>query len=203
MISFLNRVVRLLDPPSPSTSGEQKPPNLLQSQTSDIQRRPSPNEIENHSTNEIATFAGAPRLQATPNIAHRQSFPFLSLPGEIRNMIYRYALVSPKTYTVKLQFPPSDTALLRVNRQIFREASSIFYHENYFRIPETLFLGGSLLERLDRVYRLPQWKLQKMRNFVIDIPVCLQLDLSRLSTTSMVFSFILYSSCLSRLSSLR
>lgn len=168
-------------------SRKQKPPNLLQSQTFDIQCSRSPNEIENHSTNEMAAFAGAPLLQETPNIINQQSFRFLSLPGEIRNNIYRYALVSPKTYTVKLQFPPSDTALLRVNRQIYCEASSIFYHENCFRFPQTLFVGGPILERLDRVYHLPPWKLQKMRNFVIDIPVCLQFDPSQLSTTSQVF----------------
>lgn len=121
-----------------------------------------------------------PILQENTTAVEQKPFPFLSLPGEIRNLIYRHALVSPKTYTVKLQFFPTDTALLRVNKQIYAEASAIFYHENIFWFPQTLFVGGPILERLERVYHLPPRRLQIMRNFVIDIPVSVHFDLAPL-----------------------
>lgn len=131
----------------------------------------SPDRIEKYSLEEIATFMPTPILQENTTAVEQKPFPFLSLPGEIRNLIYRHALVSPKTYTVKLQFFPTDTALLRVNKQIYAEASAIFYHENIFWFPQTLFVGGPILERLERVYHLPPRRLQIMRNFVIDIPI--------------------------------
>lgn len=143
------------------------------------QHRCSPERIEKYPLEEIATFTPTPLLQENTTAVEQKPFPFLSLPGEIRNLIYRHALVSPKTYTVKLQFFPLDTALLRVNKQVYAEASDIFYHENIFWFPQTLFVGGPILERLERVYHLPPRKLQTMRNFVIDIPVCVHFDLLR------------------------
>ena len=97
--------------------------------------------------------------------------PFLALPGEIRNKIYRYALVAPKPYAVKLQFAPLDTALLRVNKQIFSEASTIFYHESTFRIPEALFVGAPILRQLEGFYRVDGARLRALRRLVLDVPV--------------------------------
>ena len=38
-------------------------------------------------------------------------FPFLELPGEIRNRIYRYALIGSKGFSVQLQFGSLDTGM--------------------------------------------------------------------------------------------
>ena len=98
--------------------------------------------------------------------------PFLALPGEIRNQVYRAVLVLPLPFAVKMQFAPRDTALLRVNKQVFKEASAIFYHENTFRIPEGLFVGAPILQQMENFYHLPRWRLKSMRNLILDVPVC-------------------------------
>ena len=96
---------------------------------------------------------------------------FLELPGEIRNQIYRATLLSTRPFAVQLQFWPRDAALLRVNKQIYVEASSIFYHENMFRFPQPLFLGPPILCQLEMFYKLCPTKLQTLRNIMLDIPV--------------------------------
>lgn len=98
--------------------------------------------------------------------------PLLALPGEIRNRIYFYVLLRPKPFAVRLQFAPLDTALLRVNRSVFKEASNIFYYENTFRIPESLFLGAPILQQLETLYHVPPWRLKSMKRFIFEIPVC-------------------------------
>ena len=67
---------------------------------------------------------------------------------------------------------PLDTALLRVNRQIFDEAAGIFYAENTFRFPEALFVGAPILQQLQTLYRVSRAKLKMMRSVVLDVPVC-------------------------------
>lgn len=96
---------------------------------------------------------------------------FLGLPGEVRNLIYRLALLSDKSFAVQLQFGPLDAALLRVNKQIFAETSSIFYHESVFRFPPPLFVGPLILNHLEQFYRLSQVRLRTMRNFIFEVPV--------------------------------
>ena len=57
----------------------------------------------------------------------------LSLPPEIRNTIYRYALVQGKISVRAPAFATAEQpALLQVNRQIRTEAINIYYHENEF-----------------------------------------------------------------------
>ncbi|CAF9937817.1 hypothetical protein IMSHALPRED_000558 [Imshaugia aleurites] len=98
--------------------------------------------------------------------------PFLALPGEIRNRIYRFALVTSRPFPVQLQWNrPPDTALLRVNRQVFDEASTIFYAENTFRFPEALFVGAPILQQMQTLYRVSRLKLKMMRSIVLEVPV--------------------------------
>ena len=98
--------------------------------------------------------------------------PFLALPGEIRNRIYRFVVVAERPFTVKLQWTRTlDTALLRVNKQVFEEASSIFYAENAFRFPEALFVGAPILQQLQTLYRIPRPRLRMLRNIILDVPV--------------------------------
>ena len=98
--------------------------------------------------------------------------PFLALPGEIRNRIYRFALVAERPFTVQLQWTrPLDTALLWVNKQVFEEASSIFYAENAFRFSEALFVGAPILQQLQTLYRISRPRLKTLRNIILDVPV--------------------------------
>ena len=97
---------------------------------------------------------------------------FLALPGEIRNRIYQFALVTARPFAVQLQWSrPLDTALLRVNRQILDEASGIFYAENTFRFPEALFVEAPILQQLQTLYRVSRSSLCMMRSVVLEIPV--------------------------------
>ena len=98
--------------------------------------------------------------------------PFLALPGEIRNRIYRFALLSQRPFTVQLQWTrPLDTALLWVNKQVFEEASSIFYAENAFKFSEALFVGAPILQQLQTLYRISRPRLRMLRNVILDVPV--------------------------------
>ena len=62
-------------------------------------------------------------------------FRLQDLPAELRNTIYRYALVE----TVQIDVSPSgrvrEPALLRTSKGIRRETLSIYYSENRFRYP--------------------------------------------------------------------
>lgn len=98
--------------------------------------------------------------------------PFLALPGEIRNQIYRLILLSFTPFTIKLQFAPLFTALMRVNRQIYHESAGIFYSENTFRFPQGLFIGADLLGgQLQNLYHLQLPTLRMMTSIVLAIPV--------------------------------
>jgi len=60
------------------------------------------------------------------------SSPLLALPPGLRNTIYRLVLIEPGKIQIHNQ-PPPEPALLRVNKRIRKEASSIYYKENTFR----------------------------------------------------------------------
>ena len=112
----------------------------------------------------------APEYHAYLQFLRGRTFNILGLPAEIRNKIYRYTLTG-KIFTVKLQFKPFDTSLMRVNKQIYRETSSLFYYENSFRIPQSLFVGAPILDQLEKFYHLPRQRLSIMKRLLIDIPV--------------------------------
>ncbi|MCJ1258606.1 hypothetical protein MMC24_006439 [Lignoscripta atroalba] len=99
------------------------------------------------------------------------TFRFLDLPGEIRNRVYMLCLGSTKTFSIKTRVSSFDTSLLRVNKQICHEASSIFYHENVFRFPESFFAGASILQQLEDVYGVPLRNLRRMKQIRLEIPV--------------------------------
>lgn len=116
------------------------------------------------------------RLTLTrPRPRPRPRFPpygFLDLPGEIRNKIYLFVLIYSRPFTVKLQFGGSNTtALLRTNKQIYNEASSIFYGENTFCFPQSLFVGAPIFPQLENFYHLSEQRLQTMTSFIFHITV--------------------------------
>lgn len=79
-----------------------------------------------------------------------QSFPFLRLPRELRNLVYSHALVRPGSgaYVCYMHHKASSrhvstsywgteksTRLFRVNHQVYNEASEIFYSTFSFHFP--------------------------------------------------------------------
>lgn len=75
---------------------------------------------------------------------------FLDLPSELRNRVYRYALVQDKT----IEFPPdwhypqktSGGQLLATCQQIEKEASEILYGENSFKLSRDRRSRGKFYE---------------------------------------------------------
>lgn len=62
------------------------------------------------------------------------SFPFLKLPGEIRNRVYELCLIS-RTFNGSLApVSPSQPALTRINRIVRYETLELFYASNRFRL---------------------------------------------------------------------
>lgn len=102
------------------------------------------------------------RKYAQPNVNQRQNLSFLDLPGEIRNKIYNYALnFDSIELATKSRFDHKSNRaralayrdykqnikpvlrLLRTNKQVNEEASSIFYGQNEFRF--TAICGHDIL----------------------------------------------------------
>ena len=119
----------------------------------------------------------SPLMLPSPSSSPPPPRSFLTLPGELRNSIYRYALVvgrRPFALLMPERLHPesyTDTALLRVNKQVFKETTSVFYHENTFRLTKDLFHGAPILEALEVVHHVSRERLRSMRSLVIDIPV--------------------------------
>ncbi|KAL9637544.1 MAG: hypothetical protein Q9164_002133, partial [Protoblastenia rupestris] len=105
-----------------------------------------------------------------PTPPQRKPLLFLDLPGEIRNIIYRFTLISAKAISIKLRFEVGYTNLLCANKQIFNEAREIFHHENIFQIPESLFVGAAILDQFDTLYRVPRTTLMTMRILSVQVP---------------------------------
>lgn len=79
--------------------------------------------------------------------ASAKKSPLLSLPPEMRNRIYRFALVEEDDIEIPSGGPfPSDPPLLRTCSQIRGEAISIFYLENTFSFTIEDFNAGKYLE---------------------------------------------------------
>ena len=96
--------------------------------------------------------------------AHK--FEFLLLPAEVRNMIYRHALVEGE---IRVTTTTTQPSLLQVNQQIRQEAILIYYQENTFYWCISAFDAtkhiawcASSKERLDTK---PSWKLSGPRNW--------------------------------------
>ncbi|GAB7359711.1 hypothetical protein MBLNU230_g6886t1 [Neophaeotheca triangularis] len=103
-----------------------------------------------------------------------QPFPLFHLPAELRDDIYLHALsptrhlflTSTKTSRLAIT-PPTNPPLLRANRQIYHEASSILYTEN------TICYAVNAHDTMWPIVsekRLPQHVLQRLQHF------CLVLD---------------------------
>ncbi|KAF2859418.1 hypothetical protein K470DRAFT_99435 [Piedraia hortae CBS 480.64] len=95
-----------------------------------------------------------------PSEEERKPFPFFSLPGELRNVIYRYALHVSRP----LDLDVSNTHLIRpllsslfVNRQMHSETYPIFYSQAIRLFPhhtsKFFYTRRPLLARLPRRYR--------------------------------------------------
>ena len=94
---------------------------------------------------------------------------FIELPAELRNRIYRLALLEPDAIKINDSSTPQEPSLLSACRQIRQEAISIYYGENHFELqvadldPTTAqkWLSGSTL-RLKSKHR---YKIDNSNNW--------------------------------------
>lgn len=94
-----------------------------------ILKRPQVTAVMASETNKLVNARDTAADPSSP----KQS-PLLKLPGELRNRIYRSALLEQPYVTVgRAAFV--EPGLLLVCHQIRREAAPIYYGENKFRIP--------------------------------------------------------------------
>ena len=70
-----------------------------------------------------------------------------------------------------LRHEQGDKSLFLVNKQVFREASTIFYHENTFRITQDMFYGTPILQALEVLHHVSLSRMRSMRSLILDIPV--------------------------------
>ena len=72
---------------------------------------------------------------ATTHISSPPALGLLTIPGEIRNIIYRMLLTKPYAYQQKAdEYAPLHPAILQTNRQINEEATNILHGENIWII---------------------------------------------------------------------
>ncbi|PPJ56192.1 hypothetical protein CBER1_10342 [Cercospora berteroae] len=94
------------------------------------------NEGASHPDTPATTLEAMPTTEETegPEEAVGECL-FFELPAELRNEIYRYALVQTDRIhiTTNMAQPPPEPGILHVNRQARQEALAIYYHENHFR----------------------------------------------------------------------
>lgn len=113
----------------------------------------------------------------------QQSSPprcFLSLPLELRRVIYRHMLIPSPVVNIKRKAYHIEPAILLVNKDIYKEASRILYQENNWvmlciNAPFRTFLGGWHLE--DTVQRYPIVPLAES-SFAQN--PCLELDIRKM-----------------------
>lgn len=92
-------------------------------------------EDEDNTLHEVSAPEELPNSQEpspTASVEGNTSL-LLTLPGELRNRIYRFALCQNHSiWITRLTWPTHQPALLKTNRQIRTEATRLFYHENVF-----------------------------------------------------------------------
>ena len=71
---------------------------------------------------------------------------FLDLSRELRDQIYRELLFQPIGYGAARRRHKFETSILRVNKQIHKEASRVLYEENAWVVFESRSPGGSILD---------------------------------------------------------
>lgn len=140
--------------------------------------------------------------QSRLTIPEQRPTSFLDLPGEIRNRVYRLSLIFDRPFEVKVPSGSFSMPLLLANKQIYAEASSIFYQENAFeisygvidiygvvdtkgRLPSSkgeftfIPLRTDLLTKLENIFCLPQWRLATLQHLSVEIPVSCKISILR------------------------
>ena len=108
------------------------------------------------------------------NPMHNPRCPFFELPREIRDLVYRHAVVKREALELNEPLREHETRIFRVSKQIDEEASEVFYKESVFSIPVELFTNDEplILMLAGSLYRLPPKRLAMVTKLDVDVPVC-------------------------------
>lgn len=121
-----------------STHKDVAPPSSLSASVSDakddIFRSPVPAVAEVSSTQDDLQAAVGHDAVTTTLPLPVGEFPFLRLPGELRNMVYKHALVTDGKVNITREHGIPEPALLSTCKKIRKEAIGIFYHDNTFQL---------------------------------------------------------------------
>lgn len=103
------------------------------------------------------------------------STPFLTSPREVRDIIYKHIVVADHAMNSVLKVHQDVTALFRLCRQVYEEATEIYYKENCLFIPETFLRFGKPLQSVPTaklLCGLTASRLGMLRTLDVDMPVC-------------------------------
>lgn len=99
--------------------------------------------------------------EAEESVPRGKPFPFLELPGEIRNRIYALVLFSKSGYRGIDGRKKSRTSILVVNKEVHQEAAYVLYSSMSFRIfPLQDFIPVPVIQELRPMYRAMVTKLE-------------------------------------------
>ncbi|KAF2094378.1 hypothetical protein NA57DRAFT_60425 [Rhizodiscina lignyota] len=90
------------------------------------------NALANGPVLEYKETISAAEMATTQVEANHEPTTLLTLPAEIRNMIYRHVLISNGMLAIWKEIAVEEPALLRTCRQVRREARTLFFSENEF-----------------------------------------------------------------------
>ncbi|KAL9119175.1 MAG: hypothetical protein Q9187_004271 [Circinaria calcarea] len=93
-----------------------------------------------------------------------QMFPFLSIPAELRFMIYEWLFIGTKVYPLAPRRPPSNLGILRTSKQIRNEATHFLYKRAQFVINTSLYhpdITSPSLELVDSAHRITHLSLTR------------------------------------------
>ena len=82
------------------------------------------------------------RLFQSRSLKMKSTSSLMKLPAELRNQIYRYAIVQNESINVTRVDTPKEPALLATCKLIRKETLTMFYHENKFHYRVTSIRDG-------------------------------------------------------------
>jgi hypothetical protein len=113
--------------------------------------------LTNH---DAPTERAVPTTQDAPTDAELS--PFLRLPGELRNKIYRLVLLQPDQQRLEVAVTGiNEPGLLLANHKIRDEAAPIFYGENRFQIRFLNYHPAPILKWTNKCRKV-YWKYNKL-----------------------------------------
>ncbi|EME84624.1 uncharacterized protein MYCFIDRAFT_195623 [Pseudocercospora fijiensis CIRAD86] len=113
-----------------------------------------------------------PKQANTPSAKDEQKCRLLTLPGELRNRIYRLVLLTANNEKISISSTGfSRPALTRVNKQVRRETLKIFYYENRFKTTIHAFHPALLRKFIACICTADSELEQRLLSYTLSVPL--------------------------------